>query len=77
MFYLYSSSGSIKVSIELSGPRSDVYTFGFYGRDFSKDGMEPSSAVDPSTFRVSVILVVVSACIYFGGRYFDGKVDNA
>lgn len=67
----YFSSGYVEVAMELKAAHSDLYTFGFYGRNFLKDGMEPSSA-DSSSIRTSVVVLVTLISVYFFGRYFKG-----
>lgn len=49
------------ISIRLKKPNSLLSSFGIYGRDFEKDGMEPSSSPNYMVNKVFIGLLVVLA----------------
>lgn len=55
------------ISMQLMKSVSNLYTFGIYGRDFAKDGMDASSATSFDLANFYVILIIsMWGLIYFG-----------
>lgn len=61
------------ISMELTGPRAHIYTFGIYGRDFAKDGQKPTSAAETSSIRNWILVVVALVGTYLGLERFQKR----
>lgn len=59
-------SDKVAVSMRLTRSTDSLYTFGIYGRDFSRDGMKPTTGNGSS---VRITLICFSGVLYMIYKY--------
>lgn len=75
---MYFSRTKTTISMHLTAPSANIYTFGIYGRDFARDGQEPSErdesddddgAANSVKFKISIAFSCIISIFLLNFRF--------